>query len=65
MKFAINLNKDIQCDYICQQIQKLVTKFQQSGEDLSQSVLVIDIIRIIDGGNNHIPKIEYGPDSLT
>jgi hypothetical protein len=65
MKIAINLNKDIQCEYICQQIQKLVTKFQQGGGNLPESVLVIDIIQILDGGDNHIPKLEYNPDSLT
>jgi hypothetical protein len=65
MKIAINLNKDIQCEYICQQIQKLVTKFQQGGGNLPESVLVIDIITTLDSGDNHIPKIEYKPDSLT
>jgi hypothetical protein len=65
MKFAINLNKNIECEYICQQIQKLVTKFQQDGGNLPQSVLVIDIIQTVDGGDNHIPKLEYHPDSLT
>lgn len=65
MKIAINLNKDIQCEYICQQIQKLITKFQQDGGNLPESVLIIDIIQTVDGGDNHIPKIEYHPDSLT
>jgi hypothetical protein len=65
MKFAITLNKNIECEYICQQIQKIVTKFQQSGGNLPESVLVIDIIQTVDGGDNHIPKIEYYPDSLT
>lgn len=65
MKIAINLNKDIQCEYICQQIQKLITKFQQDGGNLPESVLVIDIIQTVDGGDNHIPKIEYHPNSLT
>lgn len=65
MKIAITLNKNIECEHICQQIQKLVAKFQQSGEDLSQSVLVIDIIKTVDGGDSHIPKLEYYPDSLT
>jgi|694.fasta_scaffold00036_156 hypothetical protein len=65
MKFAIALNKNIECEYICQQIQKLVTKFQQDGGNLPQSILVIDIIQTVDGGDNHIPKIEYHPDSLT
>lgn len=65
MKIGITLNKNIQCEYICQQIQKLVTKFQQDGGDLSESVLVIDIIQTIDSGDGHIPKLEYKPDSLT
>ena len=65
MKIAINLNKDIQCEYICQQIQKLITKFQQGGGNLPESVLVIDIIQTLDGGDNHMPKLEYKPDSLT
>jgi hypothetical protein len=59
MKIAITLNKNIECEYICQQIQKLVSKFQQSGEDLSQSILVIDLVKITDGGDNHILKLEY------
>jgi hypothetical protein len=59
MKIAITINKTIECEYICQQIEKLVTKFQQRGEDLSQSILVIDLVKIIDSGDNHIPKLEY------
>lgn len=65
MRIAINLNKNIECEYICQQIQKLVTKFQQGGGNLPESVIVIDIIQTIDGGDNHIPKIEYHPDCTT
>lgn len=65
MKIGITLNKNIQCEYICQQIQKLVTKFQQDGGNLPESVLVIDIIQTVDSGDSHIPKIEYKPDSLT
>lgn len=62
-KIVISLNRNIQCEYICQQVQKLVTKFQ-NGQDINGALLVIDIIQPIDGGNNHIPKIEYHPDSL-
>lgn len=64
MKIAISLNKNIQCDYICNQIQKVINQIQVS-QDISNSVLVIDIIQITDSGDNHIPKIEYRPDSLT
>jgi hypothetical protein len=64
MKIAITLNKNIQCEQICAEIQKLVTKLSSS-QDISQSILVIDIIQITDGGDSHIPKIEYHPDSPT
>jgi hypothetical protein len=54
----------LQCEYICQKIQKLISQHQQNNQDLSGSLLVIDIITPIDGGDSHIPKIEYKPDSL-
>jgi len=63
-KIAISLNHNVQCEYICQQIQKLVTKFQSS-QDISGALLVINIIKPVDGGDNHIPKIEYKPDCFT
>jgi len=65
MKIAITLNKNIECEYICKQVQKLVNKFQQSSQDISGAVLVLDIIQTIDGGDNHIPKLEYNPDCTT
>jgi hypothetical protein len=65
MKIYITLNKDIQCEHICQQVQKLVNNFQQSSQDISRAILVLDIIQTIDGGDNHIPKLEYHPDCTT
>jgi hypothetical protein len=65
MKIYITLNKDIQCEHICQQVQKLVNNFQQSSQDISRAILVLDIIQTIDGGDNHIPKLEYNPDCTT
>ena len=65
MKIGITLNKNIECEYICKQVQKLVNKFQQSSQDISGAVLVLDIIQTIDGGDNHIPKLEYNPDCTT
>lgn len=63
MKIAIALNKNIQCEQICAEIQKLVTKLTNS-QDISQSILVIDIIQITDGGDSHVPKLEYHHDSF-
>lgn len=65
MKIAISLNKQIQCEHICSKIQQLVTKLQHQGQDISKALLIIDIVQPTDGGDNHIPKLEYHPDCLT
>jgi GTP-binding protein EngB required for normal cell division len=62
MKISITLNKQIQCEYICSQIQKAINRYQQHSQDLSGAVLVIDIVQVTDGGDSHIPKLEYYPD---
>jgi len=62
---AITLNKQIECEKICNQIQNLLNKYQQNGSDISKSVLIINIVQTTDGGDNHIPKLEYHPDSLS
>jgi GTP-binding protein EngB required for normal cell division len=62
MKIAISLNKNIECDYICKQIQSMVNNYQQSSQDISRAVLVIDIINVTDSIDNLMPKIEYKPD---
>lgn len=65
MRVCIKLNKDIQCDYICNRVQNLVNKFRNDSQDISEAVLIIDIKSTTDGGDNHIPKLEYHPDSPT
>jgi GTP-binding protein EngB required for normal cell division len=62
MKIAISLNKNIECDYICKQIQSMVNNYQQSSQDISRAVLVIDIINVTDSIDSLMPKIEYKPD---
>jgi hypothetical protein len=63
MKISITLNKQIQCEYICSEIQKLINKYQQQySQDMSGAVLVMNIIQVSDGGDSHIPKLEFHPD---
>jgi len=64
MKIAISLNKNIECELICKEIQKLVNKLGSS-QDISRSVLVIDIIQVTDSTDSLLPKIEYHPDCST
>jgi hypothetical protein len=59
MKYAITLNKEIQCESICKVVQKIVNKFTSEGNDISQSVLVLDIITITESKDNLMPKLEY------
>ena len=62
MRASFVLNKDIQCETICQQVQKLVTQFQKHSQDLSGAVLVIDIVNITESTDGLIPKLTYQSD---
>lgn len=64
MKIAISLNKNIECELICKEIQKLVNKLGSS-QDISRSILVIDIIQVTDSADSLLPKLEYHPDCST
>lgn len=61
MRYSIALNQQIQCENICKIVQKIVNDFISEDNDISQSVLVLDIIKVTDGGHDHIPKLEYKP----
>lgn len=55
---SITLNKQISCEHICEQVQKIVTKFQNSN-GTANLVLVIDVKEITQTTDDLIPKIEY------
>lgn len=55
---TITLNKQISCEYICEQVQKIVNKFQNSN-DTANLVLVIDVKEITQTTDDLIRKIEY------
>lgn len=57
MVVAIKLDKNIECEYICMQIQKLIND-SQSIMGIGDSILVIDIKNIIDS-SNPVPKLTY------
>lgn len=43
MYYAINLNKDITCDYLCQKIQKLINEYKQTLDQQKDIVLTINV----------------------
>lgn len=62
MSLYISLNRQIQCEYICQQLEKFVTEYQKSNVDISNSILVISIKQPIDSiPHTETPKIGYNP----
>jgi hypothetical protein len=59
MIIGISLNKEISCELICTHVQNLVTKFQQSNPDFSNSILVMEIKNVVDADQGGILNIEY------
>ena len=60
-KYYIKLDKQIACEFICQQVQKIVTQFQQAnGQDLSEALLMLEIKNIAHTAEiNPICKLEF------
>lgn len=60
-KYYIKLDKQIACEFICQQVQKIVTQFQKTnGQDLSETLLVLEIKNISHTAEpNPICKLEF------
>lgn len=58
-KSYIRLDKPLQCEYICQEVQKLLTKFQQQGvQDFTDSFLVLEIKSISYTIDETVCKLE-------
>ena len=56
---AIKLDKNLSCEKICQSLQAIVTRFQESGGDMEQSFIVVDIKTISQNEESSIPKLEF------
>lgn len=55
--FSITLNKEVSCEYICSQIQKLFNAAK--GQSSQELLLVVSINPISYTTDSLIPKIEY------
>jgi len=56
---AINLNKNLSCEHICESIQKLIDSYKKDRHD--DLILVINIKKINYNDHTMIPKIEHKP----
>lgn len=54
---VIKLDRPIDCGMLCKQIQQLINKhIDGSATNKALSIRVVDVI---DGGDQHIPKLEH------
>lgn len=58
MIVSIKLNPQMDCNYICQQLQRAIISYQNENNDLTDCILVIDIKKPYDDVNL-IPKLEH------
>lgn len=58
---TIPLQNNLQCEQLCRIIQKEINKFTRDNPDLKDLGLSISIVQIQNGGDKHIPKLEYKP----
>ena len=54
----ISLDKDINCEYICNQVGSLVRDFMESDKNIKECLLTLDIKSISYSVDPTIPKIE-------
>jgi len=57
MLLSFSLSQNIECQKICNELQRIITIYQKSNS-LEDSVIVIDIKKITND-SSLIPKLEY------
>lgn len=56
----IRLDQQIDCRTVCTQIAKMVERYKKENS-LDNKMIVVKIVEVTDGCDNHIPRIEYKP----
>ena len=56
---SIKLDKQMDCNYICNHIQGLINHFSQQNIDLSQYLLICSLKEITDTNQSLLPRIGY------
>jgi len=58
MIVSIKINAQMDCNYICQQLQRAIISYQKEHNDLTDCVMVIDIKKPYDD-DSFILKLEH------
>lgn len=59
LMLAIKLDKNLSCEKICQSLQSIVTRFQESGGNMEQAFIMVDIKTITQTQDASIPQLEF------
>lgn len=59
MLTTIKITNQMDCNYICQRIHKAIMDYQKDIPDLNDTMVVIDIRKVSQDYNDHIPKLEH------
>jgi len=63
MNIAYSLTQDISCEKLCKDLQKLIEKELKNNTDMSQKVLIINLVDVSYTNTDVIPKLEHKQDS--
>lgn len=62
---ALVLNKEIKCETICQEVQRLVNDYNRENANAVDTVLVIQIKKIVDSREESGPlRLEHKTESV-
>jgi len=53
----IRLDQNIDCTSLCKRIAQMIDRYKKENS-LDNKVISIKIVELVDGGDNHIKKIE-------
>ena len=58
MLACIKVQQNIQCEYICHQLQLALAKYQKNNPDIKDLYITVDI-RTVKDDDSLIPKLEH------
>lgn len=59
---AYRLDRDISCEEVCKQMQLMFQKLRNQEVDISNKVMTINIVDIVQSVDVTVPNIEYKPE---
>lgn len=62
MKISYKLDKDLSCEQLCSQLQRMFKNLKDNNIDVSNQMLIISLVDIIESSDSLQLKIEHKQD---